>query len=67
MVNLKLKVKLIERGLSQFEVCRKLGVSDSWFSKIMNGWLSCPEEIQVKLANLLNCEIHEIFDQESKD
>ncbi len=44
-MNLALKVALLEKGVSQFQVCSALGWDPSKFSKVVNGWLyPKPEE-----------------------
>lgn len=69
MVNVRLKAKMLEKGLSGFQLARGLGMSDSQFSRMVRGWIDPPKEIKAKLAELLDSQVSEIFpdSQESKD
>lgn len=62
MVNIRLKAKLLERGISGFKAARRVGVSDSKFSRIVRGWNNPDLETKKKLAKLLGCEVREIFE-----
>jgi transcriptional regulator with XRE-family HTH domain len=62
-VNIRLKTKIIERGLSQLRVARDAGVSDSYLSKVINGWLDPSNEIKARLASVVGCTVEEIFPQ----
>jgi transcriptional regulator with XRE-family HTH domain len=67
-MNIRLKSQILRRGLSQLQIARELGLNDSYISRIVHGWVIPTPEIKSKLANLLKCEIHEIFDdQENKE
>ena len=63
-VNIRLKTKLMERGISQFEIARKIGVSDSWMSRVVQNWIDPPMEVKVKLAEGLGCQVQEIFPED---
>jgi transcriptional regulator with XRE-family HTH domain len=60
-VNIKLKTRIIEKGLSQLKIARDTGVSDSYLSKVVNGWVDPPKEVKAKLAGVLGSNIKEIF------
>lgn len=62
-MNIRLKTKIIERGLSQLRVARDAGVSDSYLSKVINGWLDPSNEIKARLASVVGCTVEEIFPQ----
>jgi hypothetical protein len=49
-MNIRLKTKIIERGLSQLKVARDTGVSDSYLSKVINGWVDPSKDMKAKLA-----------------
>ncbi len=61
MLNIGLKMKLLESGVSQIELARRLGISDSRVSKILRGWVVPSSEIKLEIASLLGCEVSEIF------
>lgn len=62
-MNLALKLKLLQLGISQFELSREVGISDSYLSKVINGWVRAPEELKAKIADRLGCPVEEIFIQ----
>lgn len=65
-MNIRLKSKILEQGLSQLQVARDAGVSDSYLSKVVNGWIEPPNEIKARLASVVGCAVKEIF-PESKE
>ena len=60
-VNTRLKIKLLESGRSQIEVATDLGMSESKFSKIINGWLEIDLFLKGMIAQELSCEVKDIF------
>ena len=60
-MNIILKTKIIEKGLSQLQVARDVGVSDSYLSKVINGWIDPPVRVKTRLAGILGCKVKEIF------
>ena len=60
-MNIELKTRIIKKGLSQLKVARDAGVSDSYLSKVINGWVDPSDEIKAWLAGVLGCTIEEIF------
>lgn len=61
MLNIPLRIKMYEKGLSELELARKVGVSDSGFSRIIRGWKEPSMEIKTKFAEILGCKVSEIF------
>ena len=66
-MNVPLKVKLLEQGISQFQLSRDLGISDSYLSKVVNGWVEPPVELKARIASLLGCPVSEIFAEKAED
>ena len=60
-MNLFIKMKILERGISQFELSRIIGVSDAYLSKVIRGWINPTPEISQRIAEALGCQIEEIF------
>ena len=60
-MNIRLKSKILEQGLSQLQVARDAGVSDSYLSKVVNGWVDPPNNIKTRLASVVGCTVKEIF------
>ena len=57
MNNLKIRIKMIESGLKQYEVARLLGVSESVFSRKLRDEL--PEAEQNKIVEIIEKEMNE--------
>ncbi len=60
-MNIRLKTKILEQGLSQLQVARDVGLTDSNLSKIIHGWVDPPVEVKTRLASVLGCNLEEIF------
>jgi hypothetical protein len=60
-INLKLKLKIIEKFGSQIHFARVSGVDESKVSKVMRGWRTLTPLEQKKWANVLGCRVKEIF------
>ena len=60
-MNLMLKSRILAKGLSQIQIARDLGLSDSYISKVVNGWVTPSEDLKERLAHLLDCPVSEIF------
>ena len=60
-MNIRLKARFFERGLSQLQVARAVGISDSMLSKVVHGWIEPSKEIKAKVAHALGCKVEEIF------
>ena len=54
-------------GLSQLQVARDAGLNDSYLSKIIQGWVDPPKEIKTRLANVLSCDLDQIFPETRRD
>jgi len=65
MINILLKTEMLKKGLSGFELARKVGVSDSQFSRYVRGWREVPMEVKAGLAEALNCSVEEIFPEKN--
>ena len=66
-MNVRLKQKIWERGMSQLAVAREAGINDTTLSKIIQGWSEASVEVKLKLATVLGCEIDEIFPENRED
>lgn len=60
-MNLKLKIRVLESGKSQSAICREVGITDTIFSRVVQGWITPKEEVKTKIASALNCKTEEIF------
>lgn len=62
----KLKEKRKEKGYSQEEIAKKLNISQSNYSKYEAGTLEMSITNAIKLANLYNMDILELFSNEKR-
>jgi ribosome-binding protein aMBF1 (putative translation factor) len=60
-VNTKLKLALLEHGESQYAVARRLGVSETRLSRIVQGRLAPTPEERARLAEMLELDQDEVF------
>lgn len=60
-MNLKLKMRVLESGKSQSALCRKAGLTDTGFSRILHEWQTPGEEIKMRIARVLGCRVEDIF------
>lgn len=60
-MNLNLKLKILERGMTQLEISRSVGVSDGYLSKVVQGWVEPTADLKSSLAKILNCAVSDIF------
>ena len=60
-MNLKLKTKILESGNPQIALARDIGIAEPILSKIVNGWIDPKGSEKRKIAEVLNCEVEEIF------
>ena len=63
-MNITLKIKILESGISQFQLARILGISDANLSKIVNGWINPPGYIKSSIAKAIGCDPSDIFPDE---
>ncbi len=61
-MNVQLKMKLVRSGRTQIQIAHELGVSDSFLSKVVHGWIDPPEDFKSRLARVLGCKASEIFE-----
>jgi len=65
-MNIPLKTRMLELGISQFRVARDVELSDSYLSKIVQGWVNPSEKIKIGLAAALGCKPGEIFPENNR-
>lgn len=61
MYNRDLKIKILDSGLSQREVAKRVGIPESHFSMALHGRYNLMPEQQEKIAEILGCGVDEIF------
>lgn len=61
MVNVALKTKILERGLSQLELAQKVGLNDSMVSSVIRGWTEPSPDVKRRIAAGLRCAQRDIF------
>lgn len=66
MKRLNLKIKRIERNLSQKELAKIVGISNQSISDYENGRLNPSYEIMGKISEELNATVDELFFKENK-
>ncbi|MHB8278701.1 MAG: helix-turn-helix transcriptional regulator [Candidatus Humimicrobiaceae bacterium] len=57
----KLKEKIIEKGIKQGWLAEQIGISETTFSKYVNGSRKIKYETALKIAKLLDCNPDDIF------
>jgi DNA-binding XRE family transcriptional regulator len=62
-MNYILKIKILQSGKPQIAVAREIGISEPYLSKIVNEWIEPKAEMKNRIAQVLNCQIKEIFPQ----
>ena len=60
-MNRRLKIKILESGLSQVEVADAVRLSETKFSRIVRGRVHPSEAEKKKIARILKCEVSDIF------
>ena len=65
-MNSCLKAKIFVEGYTQLQVARQAGVSDSYLSKVIRGWIDPPPEIKARLAAILECDVKELFPKDGR-
>ena len=61
MLNMPLKIRIIERYQTQADFAQEIGIDDSLVSKVVRGRRSLSEEDQIKWANALGHKVEDIF------
>ena len=64
-MNLPLKIRILERKISQVALSQAAGIPDATLSKIVNGWHKPNQTQKEKIAHLLGCRPEDIFPGES--
>ncbi|MCK4417781.1 MAG: helix-turn-helix transcriptional regulator [Candidatus Latescibacteria bacterium] len=54
--NVELKVRLLRASLTQVELSRRLGISNSLLAQYINGYLKTPWHIRQKIEEILGGE-----------
>jgi hypothetical protein len=62
--NLRLKFKILEAKIPQRKIAQQLDISESIFSRITLGLREATPEQKEKIAEILNCQVMEIFPEE---
>lgn len=62
--NLALKIKIFERGITQRNLSKKVGVPESLLSMLVQGKYIPTDEEKEKIAEVLGCKPEEIFEAE---
>lgn len=57
----EVKFKLISQNMTQKELAEKIGISEEYLSKIINGKHTCNVKIAIKIAKNLNTTVEDIF------
>jgi transcriptional regulator with XRE-family HTH domain len=57
----KLKLALVQRNIRQIELAKKIGISESRFSKIVNGWITPNSEEVLKISSDLGIPVEDIL------
>lgn len=60
-MNLKLKAKRVESGIKQKELAKLLGVTPQYVYMLENGKAEPRRDMMLKIANLLDCKVGELF------
>lgn len=66
-MNKALRIAVIERGLRQYEVARRVGVGEARFSGFVNGRFEPTPEEKKRIARVLRKGIADIFQAESNE
>lgn len=62
---MNLKIEIIQKGVPQVRVAKKLGIHPSRLSGIVNGWARPTEEQMQKIAEYLGRTVEEVFSDDS--
>ena len=52
-----IKLARLQKGLRQWDLCRELGISESYFSRIETGKVRPSDQQAKRIAELLDCPI----------
>lgn len=65
-MNKKLKIILIERDMSITDLAKKVGITRSWLSLVLNGHHKS-YHTRIKISRLLNISYEELWEQDAND
>ncbi len=65
-VNTKLKLTLLERGISQLQLALDLGYDPSLISKVIRGWERPSRQLVEDVAHYLNVPPASVFEREGQ-
>lgn len=60
-MKLKLRAKRVERGFTQEELAKAIGVCTATYNRYEKGYTEMTESIINKVLNILNCKYEDIF------
>ena len=66
-MNLALKIRILASSKSQISLAREIEISEPQLSKIVQGWIDPSDSLKERIAKALNCPVHEIFPENSKE
>lgn len=61
MIGQAIKAIREERGITQYELAKRLGYSQSNISKYENGDLGIDANFLIKIARVMDCSVEEIY------
>jgi ribosome-binding protein aMBF1 (putative translation factor) len=60
-MNMQLKILMIEKGVKNFDLAKRLKVDPAKVSKIVNGWIVPDGKLQKQIAQVLKVAVNEIW------
>lgn len=57
-----LLILLVKNNMNQTDLCRKVPIERSYFSRIVNSKSEPSEMMAIKIANALNVDVSKVFD-----
>lgn len=60
-LNIKLRLAIHERGLSQIEVASRVGINEPRMSKIARGWIDPTDDEKKAIAKILRKPVDQLF------
>jgi ribosome-binding protein aMBF1 (putative translation factor) len=62
-MNKQLKILMIEKGVKNFDLAKRLKVDPAKVSKIVNGWIVPDGKLQKQIAQVLKVAVNEIWSE----
>jgi ribosome-binding protein aMBF1 (putative translation factor) len=62
-MNKQLKILMIEKGVKNFDLAKRLKVDPAKVSKIVNGWIVPDGKLQKQIAQVLEVAVNEIWSE----